>query len=828
MGRVNCPFAYVPISSLSLSLSLNSQTPSPSPSSSDSVSCEITTTVGVCSHVSEKENKEVENLKMEEENVKVAKLKEEEEREEEEGEKEADIVVEMENSEVKVEEISVKEEENVTVEEEKEEGRGEEEGEEIGRMEEREKEEELAKKETEMIIEEAKVQNTENGGEEKERFETEEEEERKVNMEEREGKEKEGERENTQGNDAFTVEERKCEKEKEIKEEGERETERNEGAAVKLSHKEGEGREKGKRREKEKEKEKSSGKKEKAKERKRKREHHQEEPPSKRTLVDPSLPPSPPLSPLSSLPPLPSSSLSLPSSSLSLPPPSHPDTEADLKHYDVARLELWKSEETYRDHLEEIVRDYYLPLYSSLPADHSRLLFGNISQVLSLSVSLSHSLSHWWRHGGSLAKIFDDIGESLLTSLTVYCDNYETKCLRHFTNFVHPKSSQFRKSSFLFMERLREINSTPLLLQSKLIMPIQRVPRYLLLIKEIVRYSGHVSSDVRKDLDQALALVTQYAATLNSAMESLKLKHSATSAALALSKKYDNGDAWASELENAYFSIQMDGSAKVIEMMSPLPSRESSAPSTGNTTFTENGSNFQETNENIFLFGSRLIRSKGDGMLRKRMIQQVVPLDLAFQIRDNSGTQIHIVSPFHVFLLSFVSSEEMKRWSAGFCDVLKRIEKDEKIKSTRVQCASRIVFHDFESHILDGERRGKKLRVYWMEDEDGFISTSLLIIVNFLKVTLCPSSLPPSLEGSIPHFSFSFSPLHPLSVPDVYYLQYLDSSDNTHVTVASQREMEEYTATLPDCTLSLSLSFSHSLLLSLVIHIVFNLSIHFK
>ena len=34
-------------------------------------------------------------------------------------------------------------------------------------------------------------------------------------------------------------------------------------------------------------------------------------------------------------------------------------------------------------------------------------------------------------------------------------------------------------------------------------------------------------------------------------------------------------------------------------------------------------------------------------------------------------------------------------------------------------------------------------------------------------------------------------------VPNLYYLQYLDSSDGTFVTVASQRELEEYTSSLP-------------------------------
>lgn len=166
-------------------------------------------------------------------------------------------------------------------------------------------------------------------------------------------------------------------------------------------------------------------------------------------------------------------------------------------------MEVVETERSYADSLATMMQMYYWPLMSlmkqSLPGTiltetesqpgcpsftgrYGRILFGNIDQILHVSQQFLQKLEQ-----GGLSKIlsgetlsahFSDIIPLLKVYLD-YCLNFHNAQAVLTSLLTHTRHQDFQK----FLGQC----GAPLALDSYLIMPVQRIPRYKLLLTELVR-----------------------------------------------------------------------------------------------------------------------------------------------------------------------------------------------------------------------------------------------------------------------------------------------------------------------------------------------------
>eukprot|EP01105_Mastigella_eilhardi_P004007 TRINITY_DN152_c0_g1_i1.p1 TRINITY_DN152_c0_g1~~TRINITY_DN152_c0_g1_i1.p1 ORF type:complete len:1455 (+),score=396.79 TRINITY_DN152_c0_g1_i1:32-4366(+) len=166
--------------------------------------------------------------------------------------------------------------------------------------------------------------------------------------------------------------------------------------------------------------------------------------------------------------------------------------------------EVLSTEKTYVSLLEYLVKYYLAPLRDAIKEGDAIvnekdmvIIFSNIEDVYKVNKALLKKLEprvSSWTEESCLGDIFLQMGPSL-SSYTLYCANYYAGIIKlsststQFANFLKNAAQQGLKQS----------------LPSLLILPVQRIPRYQLLLKEIIKYTpeGHPDlQNINESLDQ--------------------------------------------------------------------------------------------------------------------------------------------------------------------------------------------------------------------------------------------------------------------------------------------------------------------------------------
>jgi hypothetical protein len=179
--------------------------------------------------------------------------------------------------------------------------------------------------------------------------------------------------------------------------------------------------------------------------------------------------------------------------------------------------EIWNSETTYLEGLLTMYQFFYLPLQkiskeanAFVTEDQVKLLFGNLQtlmdQAKKMNTMLAKVVTSYTAHS-KLGHIFTENAEGLKAAFTPYVDPFDE---------ANALFLSLRKDNDRFREWLSaiEFKTVDLGLESYLIMPIQRVTRYGLLLRELIHQTWQDHEDY-EPLNAALSAVEEVASHVN-------------------------------------------------------------------------------------------------------------------------------------------------------------------------------------------------------------------------------------------------------------------------------------------------------------------------
>ncbi|EGC39822.1 hypothetical protein DICPUDRAFT_26275, partial [Dictyostelium purpureum] len=181
---------------------------------------------------------------------------------------------------------------------------------------------------------------------------------------------------------------------------------------------------------------------------------------------------------------------------------------------DKVAKEILDTELIYVKNLETIVSHYLKPLRAINPPLLSpksiNIIFGHIEDLLSinkeLSIKIQDKMTQWYQ-SKKLGEIFIRLSP-YFKLYTEYCSNYDKAIAR-----LKQKTEESKDLS-MFLKKKNSENGTGLDLISLLIMPVQRIPRYKLLLQSLIQYTPLESPDY-KDVDKALESISEVANIVN-------------------------------------------------------------------------------------------------------------------------------------------------------------------------------------------------------------------------------------------------------------------------------------------------------------------------
>ncbi|XP_022083812.1 rho guanine nucleotide exchange factor 39-like [Acanthaster planci] len=167
--------------------------------------------------------------------------------------------------------------------------------------------------------------------------------------------------------------------------------------------------------------------------------------------------------------------------------------------------EIFTTERKYQNHLSIIVEHFLSPLESLglIPADDHRIIFDNIAAIQAVNREL---LAHMEEQG--IAEAFIQLAPFMKVYCT-YANNFE-KASQKLQDWEHKRAA--------FVQFLREQEAKPecasLTLHALLITPIQRIPRYKLLLEELLSCTPENHEEYEK-LQEAAARMTEVTYGIN-------------------------------------------------------------------------------------------------------------------------------------------------------------------------------------------------------------------------------------------------------------------------------------------------------------------------
>ncbi|EFA85781.1 pleckstrin domain-containing protein [Heterostelium album PN500] len=181
---------------------------------------------------------------------------------------------------------------------------------------------------------------------------------------------------------------------------------------------------------------------------------------------------------------------------------------------DKVAKEILDTEIIYVRNLEVIVQYYLKPLRAIQPPLVSvktlQQVFGHIEDLLTVNRELLNSIQDrmtTWYSNKKMGDIFLKLAP-YLKMYTEYCSNYDRAISK-----LKEKSTE-SKDFGLFLKKISVESAFGLDLTSLLIMPVQRIPRYKLLLQSLIHLTPKEFSDY-KVIEEALAKVSEVADHIN-------------------------------------------------------------------------------------------------------------------------------------------------------------------------------------------------------------------------------------------------------------------------------------------------------------------------
>jgi hypothetical protein len=370
--------------------------------------------------------------------------------------------------------------------------------------------------------------------------------------------------------------------------------------------------------------------------------------------------------------------------------------------------EIYKSEYTYVQGLEVLIDVFKRPLIANQIITYSEIdsIFANVETILQLNLgvlgALNARLSNW-SDDACIGDIFVSKFSHNNRIYAVYCNNYDSaeqvvsrmKRKKDFESFLGQALSDPRVKSGLH-------------LMSYLITPVQRIPRYILLLRDLLAETPEARSDYVQ-LQSALEIMTELAEYIDE-----QIKESQSKEKLRLLQHRVSG----------LMDITSDKTRVLIK----------------------EGKVFLNSISKLYrclLFNDLLVFALGD--TSKSSVELQLPLDAVWiaDLQDldpatSSNDAVDLYSPSRPYTIYTKKSNEKKLWLHAFKDaIFNHLQSTEKIvnpnpsdKETCVSC--RTAAHGYpdgsvyEGKYWDGRRHGYGIMklpnktVYkgeWVEDE---------------------------------------------------------------------------------------------------------------
>ncbi|ELP90040.1 Rho guanine nucleotide exchange factor, putative [Entamoeba invadens IP1] len=177
--------------------------------------------------------------------------------------------------------------------------------------------------------------------------------------------------------------------------------------------------------------------------------------------------------------------------------------------------ELLSTEESYVQQLKLLVEEFVKPITRDqiIPAETSRKIFSDIEMILSVNTKFLESFQKVikvWNSESSIGGLFVKMAP-FLKIYGEYCKNYP-EALKELASLG--KEHKFYEEYHRVMEEKAPEEYKNFELTSFLITPIQRIPRYKLLLNDLLKHTPHNHIDY-KDLSDGFNLISQVAISVN-------------------------------------------------------------------------------------------------------------------------------------------------------------------------------------------------------------------------------------------------------------------------------------------------------------------------
>ena len=185
--------------------------------------------------------------------------------------------------------------------------------------------------------------------------------------------------------------------------------------------------------------------------------------------------------------------------------------EARRKKRKMIMDELVTTERTYVGRMEDLNKYYFEPLCLSgiVSLDQIKTIFGSFQVILGYNKILLSDFEKWGNGSSNMEEIFSGftIKAHFLKCYIDYTNNFD-----HSTDMIIKFRAENPKFVNFLSKQHQECGQP---LESLLIMPIQRIPRYILLLKELIKNAGSRDSDL-PTLEKAYKAVSEIATKINS------------------------------------------------------------------------------------------------------------------------------------------------------------------------------------------------------------------------------------------------------------------------------------------------------------------------
>eukprot|EP00727_Mastigamoeba_balamuthi_P011313 m51a1_g6804 putative pleckstrin domain-containing protein (993) ;mRNA; r:243990-249659 len=326
--------------------------------------------------------------------------------------------------------------------------------------------------------------------------------------------------------------------------------------------------------------------------------------------------------------------------------------EEPINHRKKLAMEVVETEKTYIAMLTEMVELYVRPLRKAVEAgspivnaDTISVIFSNVEQIIGINTDLLNMLEERlkdWDDSKRLGDIFLLLAPHFKV-YTTYCANY-TKALVRLTD-------RSNKASFAaFLKRAAEMSQYPNL-PCYLILPVQRLPRYQLLLDNLRKHTPEDHPDFT-DINDALSIITEVNVSIN---ESIRDRQELEKL-IALQKQFTG---YCPPLYEPKRVLKKEGVLTKVCRKTPKM-------------------RYFFLFSDIVVYGTKI---EAAGMASTYMFHRLIPLRGAFvkDVRDRAKTQFafQILAKEKSFTVCAKDSADKHEWIAAFKGVLAELDRAE-------------------------------------------------------------------------------------------------------------------------------------------------------